>query len=87
MIERDIANIEIENERLEKQLKSDITFRNSHYRIYVMSFDNFVTKLQPKKDVREALLGVIKSDSKIIATLKKNAGDMGGKIANKLKLR
>ena len=87
MIERDIANIEIENERLEKQLKSDINFRSSHYRIYIMSFDKFVTKLQPKKDVREALLGVIKSDSKIIETLKKNANSMADKISNKLKLR
>ena len=93
IIEKDIRDIKKETEKVDKLLRKEINLTSSSFRLYVLAWDEFITSVQPKKDIREKFMSLVNSNKKIIENLKKNAesdktkkDSLLEKINNKLKL-
>ena len=93
IIEKDIRDIKKETEKVDKLLKKEINLTSSSFRLYVLAWDEFITSVQPKKDIREKFMSLVNSNKKIMENLKKNAesskpkkDSLLEKINSKLKL-
>ena len=93
IIEKDIRDIKKETEKVDKLLRKEINLTSSSFRLYVLAWDEFITSVQPKKDIREKFMSLVNSNKKIMENLKKNAesdktkkDSLLEKINNKLKL-
>ena len=93
IIEKDIRDIKKETEKVDKLLRKEINLTSSSFRLYVLAWDEFITSVQPKKDIREKFMSLVNSNKKIMENLKKNTesdktkkDSLLEKINNKLKL-
>lgn len=64
-------------------MKKDINFKSSQYKYYILSFNELITKIQPKGDIRELFMSKVKDNKSIMDTLEKNA-KKAEELANKL---
>lgn len=83
LIKKDIKDIREKTNDLDKLMKKDINFKSSQYKYYILSFNELITKIQPKGDIRELFMSKVKDNKSIMDTLEKNA-KKAEELANKL---
>lgn len=90
IIEKDIKDIKTETVKMDKILKKEITITSSSFRFYVLAWDELITSIQPKKDIREKFMSVIHDNKRLFENLKKNVESAKNstvdKLSNKLKM-
>jgi hypothetical protein len=84
LIRKDLANIEKENKKLDVLLSKEINLKSSHYRYYIMTFNKWLSIIQPKNDIRELFMSVVKDNDSIMQSLEDNARRAEEKFAEKI---